>query len=159
MDDPYSSEVPPLAAPEDSPPVRTETALLVRWRQLMGPWGFERRSLWLLWFDEDGFQLPIVVPIDDIPDLPDDDMVGRLLQIAHEVAHVDGSDTGGATVAVTLSRPGSARVTPSDRAWARALLGQAAGAGVSLWPVHLATKGTVRPLTLDDVGWERPRSA
>jgi hypothetical protein len=159
MDDPYSGDVPPLTAPEDSPPVRTETELMVRWRQIMGPWGFERRSLWLLWFDAAGFQLPIVVPIDDIPHLPDDDLVANLLHIAHEVAHVDDSDGGGATVAVTLSRPGSARVTPSDRAWAQALLCQAAGTGVSLWPVHLATKGTLRPLTLDDVGWERPRSA
>jgi hypothetical protein len=55
--------------------VRTDSDLLVRWRQLMGPWAFGRRSPWPLWFDADGRQLPIVVPVDDVPEYPDPPML------------------------------------------------------------------------------------
>lgn len=181
MDDPYSDEIPPLTAVDDAPPVRSEADLLVRWRQLMGPWGFGGRSLWVLWFDEVGRQLPIVVPIDDIPDAPDDRFVDNLMYIVGRVLRGhdedggdgrppdDADDADGAhddhdspdvdgtpAVAMTLSRPGSSRLTDSDRAWARAVRAGAERAGVVLWPLHLATKGSVRPLTLDDVGWARP---
>jgi hypothetical protein len=158
MDDPYSTDVPPLTAPDDAPPVRTDADLLVRWRQLMGPWGFGRRSLWLLWFDDDGCQLPVVAPIDDIPDLPDERFVGNLMYIVDQVARADEAQAT-TTVAMALSRPGSSRVTDSDRRWARALRARAEHDGVALWPVHLATRGVVRPLTLDDIGWARPQSA
>jgi hypothetical protein len=155
MDDGYD-DVPALTGPDDSPPVRTDAELLVRWRQLMGPWGFGRRSLWLLWFDAEGCQLPIVVPVDDIPESPDEQMLATLVQIVDEV----GAHAGvGTSVAVALSRPGSARVQDGDRAWARAIRSQGALAGLRLWPMHLATKGSVRPLTLDDVGWARPHPA
>jgi hypothetical protein len=156
MDDPYSDEIPPLQPPEDASPVHTDSELLVRWRQLMGPWGFDRRSPWLLWFDADGFQLPIVVPVDDIPDLPDDLFLTNLVYVVDQIVQAEGDGT---TVAFTLSRPGSSRLTDSDRTWARELRAHADRAGIALRPVHLATHGSVRPLTLDDLGWVDPRSA
>jgi hypothetical protein len=158
VDDPYSPDVPPLTAPEDAPPVRSDADLLVRWRQLMGPWGFGRRSLWVLWFDPDGAQIPLVVPIDDIAEVPDERFLDNLMFIVDQVTRADDAE-GPVTVAMALSRPGSARLTDSDRCWARALRDHADRAAVHLWPLHLATRGVVRPLTLDDVGWVRPRSA
>ena len=158
MDDPYDTDIPPLPQHDDCPPVRTDAELLLRWRQLMGPWGFQQRSLWVLWFDGDGYQAPVIVPIDDIPDQPEDEFLVNLMYIVTEAAQV-AETPGRVTVAMTLSRPGSSRVSDSDRAWAGALHDHALRADVALWPVHLATKGTARPLTLDDGGWARPRSA
>lgn len=60
---------------------------------------------------------------------------------------------------MTLSRPGTSRLTDSDRAWALAIRAEARTAAIALWPIHLATTGSVRPMTLDDVGWARPQPA
>ncbi len=158
MDDPYSPEIPPLTAPEDAPPVRTDADLLVRWRQLMGPWGFGRRSLWLVWFDQDGHQLPVITPVDDIPEMPDETFVANLMYIVDQVARVD-EDAPATTVAMALSRPGTSRLTDGDRCWARSLRRGADEAAITLWPLHLATRGSVRQLRLDDVGWPRSRPA
>jgi hypothetical protein len=158
MDDPYGPDIPPLSAPEHAVAVHTDADLLVRWRQIMGPWGFGRRSLWVLWFDEDGTQLPVVVPVDDIPEAPDEEFLVNLMHIVEQVLGT-GRDACAGSVAMALSRPGSARLTDSDRCWARALRTEAQRSGVRLWPPHLATRGVVRPLTLDDVGWVRPQSA
>lgn len=154
MDDPYAAPVPPLTRPGDAPPVHSGTDLWVRWRQLMGPWAFDHRSLWVLWFDGDGFQLPMIVPIDDLPEAPDEQTVAHVMSLVTHVIRADGGP--GTTVAMTLSRPGSPRVTDSDRAWAGSVRRQADRAGIALWPVHLATADAVRPLTLDDVGWAQP---
>src|SRR3990170_2966973 len=129
MDDPYSPDIPPLASPEDAPPVRSDTDLLVRWRQLMGPWGFGRRSLWVLWFNGEGTQLPLVVPVDDIPESPDEQFLVNLMGIVDEVACADEAQSP-ITVAMALSRPGSSRLTDSDRRWARSLRDHACRAGV-----------------------------
>lgn len=44
----------------------------------MGDGGFGRRSLWLIFLDDLGQQSDLLVPIDDIPMLPDArDEIGR----------------------------------------------------------------------------------
>ena len=52
---------------------------------------------------------------------------------------------------VLLCRPGPATVQPGDRDWARAIMAEAAAAGVPLEVVHVAGDVAITPLPLDEV--------
>lgn len=129
-------------------PVRSDADLLERWRLLMGPGGFARRSLWLLWFDAAGRQSPVVVPIDDVPARPEPAMLDGLMAVAGGVL---AEHAPGGCVAMALSRPGPAGATSDDLAWGRALAEQARRTALPLRRVHLATCDLVRALPPDDV--------
>ena len=115
---------------------------------MLGDGGFARRGLWLAWFDADGRQLPLVVPVDDLPDQPDRQLVTNTAWIAARVAADTAGD--GANVAMAVSRPGSPAVNDGDRAWATGLRAAADDQGLQMWDLHLATPGHVRPLPLDE---------
>lgn len=145
MDD----DIPPLLPPEDMPPVRSQADLHRFWRALMGPLGFGRRTLWLVFVATDGTVEPMVAPIDDIPEHPEEDLVGNLFWICAQV--MDAELPPGTRVALLLSRPGSAQVSEGDRAWARALLAGARRAVVACEPVHLATDEGLVVIAPDDL--------
>jgi len=128
-------------------PVRTDADLLRHWRALMSAGGFTQRSLWTIWFDERGDSLPIIVPIDDVPERPDDQLVDNLISTLGQI--IDESEAS--TAAVLLSRPGDPRKGAGDLVWARALLASARRQGVPMWPVHLATANQIQAFTPDDL--------
>lgn len=143
----------PLQRPDDAPPVRTDEDVRRRWRSLMGEGGFGRTTLWVVWYDADGRQLPVVMPIDDLPESLDSTLLDNLIMILADPVNV-----GAASVALALSRPGAATVTVADRHRANAILAAADRArcrgsfGLKLWPIQLATANSVRTLTVDDLG-------
>jgi hypothetical protein len=53
-------------------PIRSAADLTTRWTGLLNPPVFTARSLWLCWFGTDGRMLPAVVPVDDLPLVPDE---------------------------------------------------------------------------------------
>jgi hypothetical protein len=112
----------------------------------MGPWGFSNRTLWLVFLDEDGRTMPVVVPIEEMPALPDEQSIASLRYVVNDLV----ADREVGTVPMLLSRPGSSRMRPEDRAWARALR-DGLGPELCRWPIHLATKGSVRPFAPDDL--------
>ena len=126
-------------------PIRTDDDLTDLWRTLMGSGGFDVTSLWLVFVRGDDSVAPLVVPIDGIPEHPDE-TVEAVARICSDTL----DDQGLASAAFLLSRPGPPHVGESDRAWGRALLGTA-DSRLRRWPVHLATHGTVRVLPLDDL--------
>ncbi|RNI22835.1 hypothetical protein [Flexivirga caeni] len=133
-------------SPESTRPIRTESDLFDRWEDLMGDDGFERRSLWLIFLDEEGQQSNLLVPIDDLPMLPAQrdvqaiaDLVGRV----HE-------EIGVAQVPMLLSRPGPTEMTEGDRRWAGALT-MAMRDRHPRWPIHLATRGRIQVFAGDDL--------
>ncbi|MGH3262990.1 MAG: hypothetical protein ACRDNS_13435, partial [Trebonia sp.] len=83
--------------------VHSATELTELWRQIMGPGGFGRRSIWHIFFDADGRMCPAVVPVDDIPLEPDGLLLGNLTYVIDEATR--GSAV--ASFAVLLSRPGT----------------------------------------------------
>ena len=125
--------------------IRTDADLADLWRALMGPDGFARRSLWLVMLDDTGRPLPLVVPIDDIPELPDDDLRRGLAESVRHLERLDGVHT----VAALVSRPGTALMTEGDRRWARALHQHTAL--TARWPLHLGTAGRVHVFAPDDL--------
>jgi len=58
-------------------PVRSALALTRRWIDLLQPSTFGARALWLAWFDADGRQSPVLVPVDNLPVTPDPHRSGR----------------------------------------------------------------------------------
>lgn len=126
--------------------VRTPTELTQVWRELMGPEGFDKRSIWHIFFEDDGRMLPLVIPIDDIPAEPDEVVLRNLATIMSE-----GMSRASATsLAVLLSRPGSGAMSAADRRWARELRATY-GPTLCPWPVHLATCNQVRVFAPDDL--------
>lgn len=126
--------------------IRSDADLTRLWRDMMGPGGFAVRSLWHVFFGADAGMLPLVLPIDDLPNRPDDLLLTNLGHVMQEVM----ADSDAATLAVLLSRPGPAGMTADDRAWARALRG-AFGPERCPWPIHLATAGRIQTFAPDDL--------
>src|SRR5690349_17944013 len=106
MDDPYR------------PTIHSQADLEAVWSRLMGPWGFGRRSIWMLRVDDDRNVVPSVVEIAECEDRPEPDLADRLAGVLSELCR---DDVGG-SFAFLISRPGRAAVQDDDRAWARMLL-------------------------------------
>jgi hypothetical protein len=150
MDD----DIAPLLPVDQMPAIRTQHHLFTYWRSLMGELGFSERLLWCAFLDAGGYPTPVLSQIADVPSYPDDQSLGNLMGMFARV--LDDSVPGG-SVAVLLSRPGSAYVTDSDLAWGRGLTFAAERARVPMRPVHLANDEEVRVFAYDDL--LLPRSA
>ncbi|MCF6737200.1 hypothetical protein [Blastococcus sp. KM273129] len=125
--------------------VRSAAELTDRWRSVLHPATFPARSLWLTWFDTDGRQLPVVVPVDDLPALPEPALLVGVREVHGSV--VDDQLGGAGHLALALCRPGEPVVTAEDETWAaelRSTLDDGAVAGT--WSLHLAAAGSVLPL-------------
>ena len=129
---------PPLA----DVPIRSAEELTRRWADMLEPTMFTARSLWLTWIDHDGLMLPVVLPIDDIPLVPDPEMMEGLRRVHVGVAQ-SHLPLGG-RLAMALCRPGWPEVTENDEAWAEALRVAFDGVPVAPYPsLHLAAGGHV----------------
>jgi hypothetical protein len=96
-------------------PVRSAAELTQRLADLLDPPVFAARSLWLSWLYEDGTALPVVMPVDDVPRVPDL-ITPRGLVHLHEAVVEPSPDT--THLAMALCRPGHAVVTAEDDEWA-----------------------------------------
>lgn len=143
MDD----DIPPLLEIHQVPPLRTQADLHHQWRAMMGPLGFGRRRLWVLFLAPDDRPTEVLMQIDDVPEAPREGETDSLLRLCREVRREH--DLG--RVAVLLSRPGGRGLRPGDRRWGRELLASARRFDVPLAPIHLADDEAVVPLTGDDL--------
>ena len=131
--------------PLPSVPIRTAQELTDRWTALLDPPVFGARSLWLAWIGDDGLMLPVVVPIDDLPELPDAALLMGLRQVHDGIteAHLDGEGH----LAMALCRPGRPEITASDDEWAEAFRSMLDDRQIDgTWSLHLAAGGRVVPL-------------
>lgn len=126
---------------EDAAPVTTVAQAQDRVAALVGP--AIARKIWFMMLDRDGVQMPVLVPLDDIPPYPEPgelgpfaDSLGTLLR---ELA------PGGSTI-LTLERPGTAELTVHDRAWATELRASV-GAATRVLAMFLAHDDGVVVLT------------
>lgn len=129
---------PPLA----DVPVRTAEELTQRWEKLLEPPVFSARSLWLTWLD-DGLVLPVVLPVHDVPAVPDRLLLATLVQVHESI--VETHCVGTAHLALALCRPGRVKVSKDDEAWERGLA-EAFLPTNGTWSLHLAAGGTVVPM-------------
>ncbi len=133
-----------IPSPVDGPLLLTDTDVLQRVRQLVGP-ALKDRTLWLMLVDGDDRQSPVVMPIEEMPrepaELPD-----GLIAVLREIREDLVTDQGSGSVILTLERLGSDAVLPADRAWADTLAVACKQAGTRLRGVFLSTRGGVRRL-------------
>lgn len=122
--------------------MRTDAELFALWRRLMGPGGFDTRTLWLLFLDAAGRPEQVIVPIEDLPPRADARLVHALAQIFADL--VDSGDVD--SIALLVSRAGARQMSAEDRAWARAVRPLS-----PKWPVHLATAGRIQTFAPDDL--------
>jgi hypothetical protein len=107
-------------------PLTTDDDIETRARDLIGRANV--RQLWLLFLNSDDVQLPYLVPISALPSEPT--QIETLILIERIVSTME--KIGAVSVVTVWERYGSARLTPQDAAWARALDESCAGAGIVL---------------------------
>jgi hypothetical protein len=133
----------PVTTPELARvPVRSALALTRRWVALLAPPIFTARSLWLTWLDDSGLMLPLVIPIDDVPETPDSYVLRGVLQMHEAVT----AQRGVAHLALALCRPGDPVVTEDDDEWLEALREDLDEQIDETWSLHLAAGGAVVPV-------------
>jgi hypothetical protein len=128
-------------------PLRTDDDILARVDELIGPEDRRRHSLWLFFFDREMRQMPVVVPIDDVPDRPDPQLVGNTCWIITQV--LADTEPGGSAV-IALTRPGPAKFGAIERHWHSALVDQGRRHGTPLRMLCLATSDGTRELAPPD---------
>jgi hypothetical protein len=125
-------------------PLRTDEDILARVGELIGAKDRHRQSLWLFFFDREMRQMPVVVPVDDVPDRPDPLLAGNTCWIITQVL-ADTEPAGSAVIALT--RPGPAEFGAIERHWHRALTDGGRQHGTPLRMLCLATPDGVRELS------------
>lgn len=75
-----------------------------------------RHQLWFLFLDDNQVQLPLMIPLDDLPSAPDDSVhdLARAMGQAMEAA-------GAESIIVVIERYASAVLTAADIAWAKSI--------------------------------------
>jgi hypothetical protein len=129
-------------------PLRTDDDVLRRVDLLLGDDARQLRSVVLLLLDGDGRQLPVVVPIDDVPERPDPLIVGNVCWI---IAEALKQYPGGSAV-VVLTRPEPGPVNDADRYSARTIYRSAREHGAPIRLLCLASPTGVVRLSRDGPG-------
>jgi hypothetical protein len=117
-------------------PIRNEFDLIALWETVLPAVGLGQRSLSLVFLDDDEIALPTLIPLDGMPDKPDDQLIASLGHIIRSSM----TGTPAASVVMLMSREGSHAITADDRCWNAEL------AGLSDLPIFLATPGGIRNL-------------
>jgi hypothetical protein len=75
-----------------------------------------RHQMWFLFLDENQVQLPLMIPLDDLPSAPGDSVhdLARAMGQAMEAA-------GAGSIIVVIERYASSALTAADVAWARGI--------------------------------------
>ncbi|WP_369140996.1 hypothetical protein [Modestobacter versicolor] len=133
-----------MTTPLSDVPVRSAADLTRRWHTVLAPPVFGGRSLWLAWFDRDGRMLPVVVPVDELPRLPDHETLRGLLSLHDAVT--EQTDCADGHLAIALCRPGTGVLTADDDEWAEALREDLDDGIDGTWSLHLAAGGSVLPV-------------
>lgn len=132
-----------------SAPLTTDAAVIDSVARLIDQDARSRRSAWLIFLDRDAVIMPVVAPVDDVPERPAPEEIDSMCQMISDVLAY--ADRDGSAV-VALTRPGPATPEGSDRYWCNALHEWARANEVPLRMVCLLTPDGVGQLIADDVG-------
>lgn len=123
-------------------PLTTDALIEQRVAELLGR--AVKRQLWLMFLDEQDVQLPLLVPLDGMPQLPPTDgsldaLLGQLGDVADAKSFI-----------FVLERYADAELTPADIAWAAALHSACDAADIRLRGILVSHKRGVRWVAQDD---------
>jgi hypothetical protein len=143
----------PVPASDIAIPLRTDEDVLRRIDLLVDLGARQLRSIWLLFLSASGVQLPVVVPIDGVPERPDLTTARSLCWVIAEALR---ENVPGGQAVVVLTRPGPGPADDADRDWATTLHRAARDRGTSLRMVCLATPSGVFRVATTAPGEHRP---
>ena len=129
-----------------SPQITTQADLELVWRHLMGPFGYDHRSVWWMLIRPDDHPIPHLAELEDADDVPGDQERDAF---ASMLIHLQDGLEPGTRIAFLVSRPGHDGPRAKDLGWASALYDVAARASMPCEVVHLASDQGVIPLPLD----------
>jgi hypothetical protein len=107
-----------LAEQLASIPVITDADVLARVEEIIEPAERRGRALWMFFFYPDGTQAPVIVPLDAMPEMPDEDDADVPF---HLLRHFYGGTGEDLSFVLAICRDGSLDLTASDRQWLRVL--------------------------------------
>ena len=142
----------PVPLPFDSTldqPLATDVEIEQRVALLIG--AAARRQFWFLFLDERMVQLPLVVPVHDVPHRPYAAPAGLAATLA-SVLRAEGASA----VVTVLERVGPDRPTAADREWAAAIHLACARERVPVRAVLISHPLGVIPLPLEDYRFGQP---
>jgi hypothetical protein len=145
----------PVPASDIAVPLRTDEDVLRRIDLLIDQDARQERSIWLLFVSATGVQLPVVVPIDGVPERPDLTSARTLCWVIAEALR---NNVPGGHAVVVLTRPGAGSVDETDLDWATTLHRAAGDRGASIRMVCLATPFGVCRLSATAPGEQWPRA-
>ncbi|TPW76048.1 hypothetical protein [Schumannella soli] len=125
-------------------PLDSDALVLRRAEDLIGE--ACRDQLWLLLLDRADVQLPVLLPIDDLPAEPDDLAAEGFAGVFRMLR----AETEARAVVAILERPGAVRLPPEDGAWIRTLHEAARASGLRLRASLLAGASGLRWIAPDD---------
>ncbi len=126
-------------------PLRTDAEIERRVDELIGR--ANSRRLWLLFLDASDVQLPVLIPLDDLPAQPTTEQAIRVLEVVRELM----GEIDAAAVITVLERYGPIGLTPQDAAWNAALRNAAREQGIALRAQLLSHRSGVRQITVDEL--------
>ena len=124
-------------------PLTTDLLVEARVAHLIGR--ARRRQLWFLFLDEQGVQLPLIVPVTDPPRRPYAALAGLGVLVGRSARGCRA-----ASVVVVLERPAPPTLMKDDRAWARAVHAACDAEDVAVRATLISHLGGVRALALED---------
>ena len=116
--------------PTPGEPVRTPQDALAVLLGLVGPERGGVPALWFVLLDAQGYTLPVVLPITDVPMHADLEVVRRVLDVLRSVLAEDGP---GGSLLVGLVRAAGGDRGAFEQSWARSLRDGADAIGLRLW--------------------------
>lgn len=125
-------------------PLTSDILIEERVRDLIGR--ANQRQLWLLFIDERNMQLPLIVPIDQLPSDPDP--IATSAVVDNVVQLMD--DIGAVGLILVWERYGQSQLNRQDLAWARSLATACVDARVGLRAMLLSHRSGVRWIAPDD---------
>ncbi|SEB57613.1 hypothetical protein SAMN04489806_1160 [Paramicrobacterium humi] len=125
-------------------PLTTDEAIAERVQMLIGR--AIRRTWWLLFLDDDDRQLPLMMPVDDYPLVPDAVSADGSADFVRSA--MEG--VGARHVIFVWERPVGAGITGPDRAWASLLADGCRERGLSVRAQLISHRQGVRWLAPDD---------
>ena len=126
-------------SPATAPPLRTDDDVVRRVAALVGR-ATRDDTLWLLFVDGDDRQAPVVMPIEEMPGSPDDEIVTALGDVIAGFLPDLATCTGAGSVVFVRERLGPDDMLPADRAWAEALVTMCRKREIRMRGVHLSTR-------------------
>jgi len=115
-----------------------EAALLRQVDVVVAASARRRQSLWMLFLAPDGAPLPVVVPVDDVPDRPEQLLIDNLFTILGGVLQMDPEAS---SVVLVLTRPVAADPDSVGAEWAAAIWAAVRGSGVNVRLFCVAAPG------------------